>query len=145
MVTRAVVINANAAKVYTQISDLHNWKHWQPVFMNDSSAITFNTDAAGISNECEWGSEGEKNKLIITEKKENAVFISLKRDGENDVLNCIKILRLTDSSQVQTEWNVLIKLRWYPWEKFYGIFMEKLTGQGYEEALKSLKNYVEEN
>lgn len=145
LVTRAVVINANAAKVYTQISDLQNWKHWQPVFRIDSSAINFKTDPAGISNECEWGSEGEKNKLVIIKKKENTVFVSLKRNGENDVLNSIKILPLADTSQVQTEWSVLIKLKWYPWEKFYGIFMEKLTGQGYEDALKSLKNYVEEN
>lgn len=145
MVTRAVVINATAAKVYSQINNLHNWKHWQPVFMHDSASIKFVTGANGVSNECEWGSDDSKNRLIITGKKENTVFITLKRYGENDVLNTIKVLPLTDSLQVQAEWNVLIKLKWYPWEKLYGIFMEKLTGHGYEEALNSLKKYVEEN
>ncbi|HQW85018.1 MAG TPA: SRPBCC family protein [Ferruginibacter sp.] len=145
MVTKAVVINAQANKVYSQINDLQNWKHWQPVFMNDSAAIKFKIGATGVSDECVWGPNDSENKLIITDKKENTVFVSLVREGENDVLNTIKVLPLSDTSQVQVEWNVLIKLKWYPWEKFYGIFMEKLTGHGFEEALKSLKNYVEEN
>ena len=41
MVTRAVVINANADKVFNEISNLQNWKHWQPVFINDSANIRF--------------------------------------------------------------------------------------------------------
>jgi len=143
LVTRGVVINAGAAKVFTEISDLKNWKHWQPVFKNDSGNIKFDTAAYGISNSCEWVSKDKKNRIIITGKKDNVITASLLREGENDVLNTIRVLPLADSNQVQAEWNVLIKLKWYPWEKFYGIFIEKITGEGYEEALNSLKEYVE--
>ena len=145
MVTRAVVINAKAGKVFNEISDLKNWKHWQPVFRNDSAIIKFDTDVNGVSNACEWNSKGKKNKIIITDKKGNKINVSLLREGENEVLNTISILPLADSNQLQAEWNVLIKLKWYPWEKFYGIFIEKITGQGYEDALNSLKAYVENN
>jgi len=145
MVTRAVVINANADKVFNEISNLQNWKHWQPVFINDSANIRFESDASGISNSCEWESKDKKNRVIITAKEENAITVSLIREGENDVFNSIKVLPLADSNQVQTEWNVLIRLKWYPWEKFYGIFIEGITGQGYEDALNSLKAYVENN
>ena len=143
MVSRAVVINANAGKVFKEISNLQNWKHWQPVFMSDSSKINFKTDASGFSNYCEWDSKGKKNSIEITSKSNNAILAILKRPGENDVQNTISVLPLSDSNQVQAEWNVLIKLKWYPWEKFYGIFIEKISGQGYEDALNSLKNYVE--
>jgi hypothetical protein len=143
MVSRAVVINANAGKVFSEINNLQRWKHWQPVFMSDSSQIHFKTDANGISNYCEWESKGKKNIVEITEKKNNSISALLKRSGENDVQNTISVLPLSDSNQVQAEWNVLIKLKWYPWEKFYGIFIEKISGQGYEDALNSLKNYVE--
>ena len=44
---------------------------------------------------------------------------------------------------MQVEWNAVTRLKWYPWEKFYGIFIEKSSGQGYEDALNSLKTYVE--
>ena len=140
MITRAVVINAPADKVFNEISDLQNWKHWQPVFMNDSAKIKFTS-----GNSCEWESKGKKNTVQITEKKGNAVSAILRRAGENEIKNNISILPLADSNQVQVEWNVLIKLKWYPWEKFYGIFIEKITGQGYEDALNSLKTYIENN
>jgi hypothetical protein len=145
MVTRAVVINTTADKVFSEINNLQNWKHWQPVFINDSAKIKFNTGADGISNSCEWDSRDKKNTVEITNKSHNSVSAILKRSGESDVQNTISVLPLADSNQVQAEWNVLIKLKWYPWEKFYGIFIEKITGQGYEDVLNSLKTYVENN
>lgn len=145
MVTRAVVINAGADKVLSEISNLQNWKHWQPVFISDSSKIKFNVTSNGISNSCEWDSKGKKNTMLLTGIKDHVVTAVLSRAGENNVLNTIRILPLTDSNQVQAEWNVLIQLKWYPWEKFYGIFIEKVSGQGYEDALNSLKNYAENN
>ncbi|MBK8520444.1 MAG: hypothetical protein IPL54_06030 [Chitinophagaceae bacterium] len=145
MVTRDVVTNAPAGKVFSEINNLHNWKHWQPVFINDSAKITFNTGADGVSNFCEWDSKGKKNTVTITSKSNQSIAAVLKRSGETDVQNTISILPLADSNQVQAEWNVLIRLKWYPWEKFYGIFIEKISGQGYEDALNSLKSYVENN
>lgn len=143
MVSRAVVINANADKVFSEISNLQNWKHWQPVFKSDSAQMQFKTEANGISNYCEWDSKDKKNVIEITGRKNNSITALLRRSGENDVQNTISVLPLSDSNQVQAEWNVLIKLKWYPWEKFYGIFIEKVSGQGYEDALNSLKGYVE--
>jgi hypothetical protein len=145
MVTRAVVINANAEKVFSEINNLQNWKHWQPVFMNNTSQIVFKTAADGKSDYCEWESKGKKNIVEITTKNSNSVLAVLKRQGENDVQNTISILPLPDSNRVQAEWNVLVKLKWYPWEKFYGIFIEKISGQSYEDALNSLKKYTESN
>lgn len=143
MVSRGVVINAAAPKLFAEIADLHNWKHWQPVFKADAAKIDFTVDSAGTGNACEWVSNGKKNKLSITARSSNEISTSLLREGENEVINVISILPLSDSNQVQVEWKSLTRLKWYPWEKFYGIFIEKLTGPGYEDALNSLKAYVE--
>lgn len=143
MVTRAVVINAPADKVFSQVSNLQHWKNWQPVFMLDSAGIRFKTGANGISHACEWDSRGKKNKMKITGTSDNVIRATLLREGENEVQNTISLLPLADSSQVQVEWSVLVKLKWYPWEKFYGIFIENITGEGYEAALNSLKAYAE--
>lgn len=145
MVTKGVVINADANKVLTEISDLQNWKHWQPVFMADTSNLSFSDEDNGSFKTCEWVSKGKKNKIVIKSQSKEGINVSLLRDGENEVLNTITVLPLQDSNQVQVDWNVLIKLKWYPWEKFYGIFIEKITGDGYEAALNSLKKYVEAN
>ena len=143
VVVKGVVINARAEKIFTEIRNLQNWKHWQPVFKKDSANIKFYTDSSGVSNSCEWGSAGKKNNFIIKSQQDNVVTASLLREGENEIFNTIRVLQLPDNNQVQVDWNVMIKLKWYPWEKFYGIFIEKISGQGYEDALNSLKDYIE--
>ena len=143
IITKSVVIHASAEKVFAEISNLQNWKHWQPVFKANSANIKFDTDTNGISNSCGWESKGKKNKLTITSQKELVMTASLSREGENDIFNTIRVLPLPGSNQVQIEWIVLIRLKWYPWEKFYGIFIEKISGQGYEDALNGLKEYTE--
>ena len=145
VVSRAVVINAAADKVFAQVKDLRQWKNWQPVFMQDSANMKFDKDASGVSNSCTWESKGKQNKMQVTGNTGHVLTAILSREGENDVLNTISILPLADRNQVQAEWTVLIKLKWYPWEKFYGIFIEKVSGQGYEDALNSLKTYTEKN
>ena len=143
IVARGVVVNAHAPKVIAEMANLHHWKHWQPVFKADSGKMIFGEDRTTKNSFCEWESNGKKNKFLITAVAENQITTSLLREGENDVVNIISILPLADTSQVQVEWKALTKLKWYPWEKFYGIFIEKLTGQGYEDALNGLKNYLE--
>ena len=143
VVTKAVTINAGADKVFAEVRDLQNWKHWQPVFKKNSANIKFYTDSSGVSNSCEWRSAGKKNNFIIKSQQDNVVTASLLREGENEILNVIRVSPLQDNNQVQAEWNVMIKLKWYPLEKFYGIFIEKISGEGYEEALNSLKEYSE--
>ncbi len=142
-VSRGVEMNAGAKKIFTEISVLKNWKHWHPVFKNDSVNIIYGPDSTGLNSYCEWETKGKKNKLVVTVQTENQITIALQREGENEVINTLSILPLAESNNVQVEWRALTRLKWYPWEKFYGIFIEKVTGQGYEDALNSLKTFVE--
>lgn len=137
MVTRGVEVNATASKVFAEINNLRNWQHWHPVFKNDSSKVIFSNSS------CEWETNGRKNKFLITADSGQQVTINLERVGENAVTNFISVLPLQDSNRVQVEWRAVTKLKWYPWEKFYGIFIERFSGPGYEDALKGLKDYVE--
>ena len=143
MVTRGVVINAYRNKIFDEISVLRNWKHWHPVFKNDSTLVKFSPDSSGLNSFCEWESAAKNNKLLVTAQTDNGIVLALQREGENEVTNTLSILPLADSNSFQVEWRALTRLKWYPWEKFYGIFIEKVTGQGYEDALNSLKKYVE--
>ena len=138
-VTRGVVVRAPAAKVLEQLSDVNNWKNWHPVLRSDSIQYLKSTKA----NSLEWESNGKTNTFSITSATANEIQATLDREGELPVQNVLAILPLPDSSAVQVEWRALIRLKWYPWEKFYGIFVEKITGPGYEDALNSLKAYME--
>ena len=73
--------------------------------------------------------------MLISADSTSIKFL-LQAEGENDIDNDIVITRYPSQQSVQVEWRAITKLHWYPWEKFYGIFIDKLTGPGYEAAFK---------
>jgi hypothetical protein len=44
---------------------------------------------------------------------------------------------------VKVEWWISEDLKWYPWEKFYGLFSESLKETYLENTLESFKRYME--
>jgi len=138
-VSRGVVVRAPAEKVLEQISQVNNWKNWHPVLKSDSINYLKSTNP----NSLEWETNNKVNTFSIVSSNASEVQATLGREGELPIQNVLTILPLADSSAVQVEWKALVRLRWYPWEKFYGIFVEKISGPGYEEALNSLKIYME--
>ena len=143
VVTRATTVQADSVKLFNEISDLSNWKHWHPVFKKNSSAISYTSITDQVNSFAEWKAQGKTNKLLITEVKYPYVKIALQRAGENDVENILSLLPVHEQGNMQVQWLSVTKLNWYPWEKFGGIFIEKMSGGGYDSALKSLKDYVE--
>lgn len=143
MTAKSVVIHAPLKKIGEQVFDFQNWKHWHPVFMSDSESILTSIPSVGVNANAEWISTNKKNKLVFTEVSQDLVRVSLKRPGEKDIENIISLVHLNDSSGVEVEWRALTRLKWYPWEKFAGIFVDKITGPGYEAALNNLKQYCE--
>ncbi|MEO7045178.1 MAG: hypothetical protein ABI091_07690 [Ferruginibacter sp.] len=138
----ALVINSPQTKILSQVADFKNWKNWHPVFKNNPSAV-YSNPSTGVNAYVDWVSNNKKNRLQITEQTSQSVKFSLIRAGEKDVENFIAILPVENSIGLQVEWQVLTKLKWYPWEKFAGIFIEKIAGPANQEALESLRKYLE--
>ena len=143
VITRATTVQADSVKLFNEIADLKNWNHWHPVFKSDSTAIHFSPVSNQIGSYAEWTMQEKKIRLIITEIKYPYIKIALQRTGQNDVINILSLLPVHEQGNLQVQWMSVTKLNWYPWEKFGGIFIEKLSGGGYESALRSLKEYVE--
>ena len=143
MTVRAVVVHGDTHFLISEINDLKKWKDWHPVFMSDSSNVTISNPSTGVNAFATWSTNGKQNKFLITGSGANHIKATLMRNGENDVANIISINPVNDSTAVQVEWRVLTTLKWYPWEKFYGIFIDKLSGLGYEMALNNLKELAE--
>jgi hypothetical protein len=144
-VTRTTIINnSSATKVYEQVSVLTNWKNWHPVFKSGESTIVFSPPAtAGNFPYCEIMHGSKSARISIVSADINSVKFVLQSPAENDVTNQLFISAIPGQNNVQVEWQALNKLNWYPWEKFYGIFIDKLTGPGYDAALEGLKTYLE--
>lgn len=144
MTVRSVVIHSDSKSIISQVNDLSNWKHWHPVFSKDSNAIKISNPSYGVNAYASWNPNGVETKLLITEAGATHIKASIMRPGEKDVINIISVNPVSDSTAMQVEWRALTTLRWYPWEKFYGIFVDKLTGPGYDTALNNLRLFMEE-
>jgi hypothetical protein len=144
-VSRAVVINAATGKVYAQIADFKNWKNWEPLFASDSAIITFSDPASDKLSFCDVSYKDKQIHLSMVSMDTASVKFLLQSKGEDDILNEIDIVPVGANNGIEVEWKALTKLHWYPWEKFYGIFIDKMTGDGYEDALNRLKDFAEKN
>ncbi|HMO62156.1 MAG TPA: SRPBCC family protein [Ferruginibacter sp.] len=144
-VSRSVVINTNStAKIIGQAANISNWHHWHPLFKSDSTTTyiinkTPGQQSAVVTN------NNRQSTITFTAIDSASVQFSLASKGENDINNIISITPIEPDNTVQVTWQATTKLKWYPWQKFYGIFIDKLTSPGYEAALDGLKNYVEGN
>ena len=141
-VTKGIEINSNTKKIMAELSVLENWRHWLPVLKPDSVKVSF-TSPPGVNSICEWESGGKMNQLRMDSITTDKVEVALSGQGQNKTINTIRIFPLADSNSVQVEWRAVTNLKWYPWEKFRGLFIEKMSGDSYDEALKSLKAYAE--
>jgi hypothetical protein len=144
-VSRAVLINSTTANaVYQQTALLDNWKKWHPIFTMDSAKlIKQEPTSGGKDSSYIILQHGKEVKVQLITADSNSVKFLLQAAGENDIENDIVLKTLASQNAVQVEWRAVTKLHWYPWEKFYGIFIDKLTGAGYEAALNGLKEYIE--
>jgi len=137
---RAVVINASKDSIYAAISNLDEWKKWNPVF---DTGVSISQPSSGKGATAAWNTNGKQNTLVIVDEKPDQLNFRLQRQGENAIDNSLTILDIKDKTGYQVEWRSLTTLKWYPWEKFSGMFVDKISGAGYQAALDSLKNYLE--
>jgi hypothetical protein len=145
-VSRGITINVgDSAMVYQLVRDFGNWRKWHPVFTSDSASLSCHGgDSSAADSACIIRHHGRDIRIThLTSNSGSARFL-LQASGENDIENEIIVVQ-AGAGAVQVEWRSIAHLRWYPWEKFYGIFMDKLTGPNYEAALNGLKLYVETN
>ena len=145
-VSRAVIVtDVPIDSVRHQVADFSNWHHWHPVFTKDSAQGTWQSSENGAPNAV-FRISHRKQQVVITPQPSDttATRFLLQAAGENDVDNEIVVLQLESQHAVQVEWRAITKLSWYPWQKFYGIFIDQLTGPGYEAALNDLKTFLEQ-
>ncbi|MEO7263492.1 MAG: hypothetical protein ABIW38_01205 [Ferruginibacter sp.] len=140
---KAEVIHAPQEKIYAEFSDLQHWKNWQPVFKEDAGNIKISEPSSGIGAIAEWKKNEKINRVKITGTGKTFIRFLLTQEGEKDIENLVSISPVEDNTALQVQWQSITHLHWYPWEKFAGIFIEKMAGPGYEASLKALKKFVE--
>jgi len=131
-ISKAVDINASKDSVWQQINDAANWKNWFPGGDTATSFLVFDK-IKGISI-------GGKQALVITEANDSAVLAKNIGPGSKRGKSGWNIYDGSTPNTVTIQWYMDFHLRWYPWEKFSSLLLEKRYGPMMEQGLDKLKN-----
>lgn len=140
-VSKSVIINAEKSVIAEEITNFNNWKNWYPAFQNKNVSIQIfkrnNTSFVNLTNE-----NNQKLRLVVLKSGAEDIEISV-NDNKNNSKIYQFLLISNGNGETQIIWNANIFLGWYPWKKIGGIFLDKLTGPGYEVTLQHLKAAAE--
>ena len=142
-VAKSVLINAPKMRVHQQVDDFNNWKNWYPAFQGENINVTVNPAKPGIIKSVSLiDNNGKKIRFDLIKSKPDTLDINLKNESSTKI-DFQFILSTHSDGQTQITWNVNTTMKWYPWEKAKGIFLDKVSGPQYEAALANLKKAVE--
>lgn len=122
-VSRTIQIQANMDSVLTKIENEQNWKQW----MSEDDSTYRKID--GISG------------IIIDSGQNNTISIKAEREDDHREFGW-NVIRFQDNS-ITVQWYMDFHLKWYPWEKFSGLLLDKVYGTQMEKGLGNLKKLVE--
>lgn len=135
IISRAIDIHADLSVVYPKVAKLSNWKQWYA--FNDTTVFSVSSNDSGRG--AELTIDNSKITLGEVTNKKIKAFWSL---HENNQMQGEFNFITTDSinaSHITIQWQVIHKVKWYPWEKFASIVADKSIGSFMEESLDRLK------
>jgi hypothetical protein len=139
-IARTVSIAAPKDSVMAQIRDVTRWKNWYPG-LESTKPYLINGEVRGAI----FDDSDPSNPVYIAigEQKENEVTARFVPRKLNAVINGWVVADGPAPGTVTLQWYMNFNLRWYPWEKFSSLILEKTYGPPMVEGLNNVKNSVE--
>jgi hypothetical protein len=134
-ISKAIDINAARDSVLKQLNNPVNWKKWYPgadtldLFVAEGKVLGITT--------------GNLQGLIITEVNDSAILTANAGPGSKKGESGWNIFDGRTPNSVTVQWYMDSHLRWYPWEKFSSLLLEKRYGPQMEQGLANLKALLE--
>ena len=134
-ISKAIDITANKDSLMNQVADAANWKKWYPGA--DTSDFFF------IAGKIKGIISGNKQGLVIKEVNDSAVLASNAGPNSKRGESGWNIFPGHIPNSFTVQWYMDFHLRWYPWEKFSSLLLEKRYGTMMEQGLTKLKALLE--
>ena len=135
-ISKAVDINASRDSVQLQISNAANWKKWYPGADTMELLIT-DGKANGLLLDSLQGA------ISITNISDSSVMAATAGPRIRKAITGWNIYESSNPNTVTVQWYMDFYLRWYPWEKFSSLLLEKRYGPMMEQGLDKLKSLLE--
>lgn len=148
VVKREILIKSEAIFLYTQISDLGNWKNWSP-WQNKAEAIAIKSaDSTQINSlEIKWKSATDHKAIgsfkVIGKFPYDSIHILMDFGADGESIS--RFLISKRSNYASLTWILESHLKNNPITKWFGLFSDRFIGPEMEKGLMNLKKFVENN
>jgi hypothetical protein len=141
VVRNLMVSNVATSQVVNNVGNLREWSKWHPAFKGDSIKQLLVSDS-----QLHIQKGNQQIELIRIAQTDTSCTIKMSIPGEPLFVHEISWQNLAKPGEslgaVNIAWHAEARLKWYPWQKFYGIFLDKITAPGYEQALQALSEWL---
>ncbi len=139
-VSKSVLVSAPKEKIIARLMDMRDWKNWNPMLQDSSITYSFPSASA-----VKWETaKGKINTIELKPYAPDSIFVNISTDNVPSFNSGFTVATGADMPGVaKVEWWISEDLKWYPWEKFYGLFSESLKEKYLENTLESFKRYME--
>lgn len=131
-VSRAVNVKETQQSLVNKVADLDYWKEWNEMVKNAGPL-----EYVGRENRL----FGEKLEISLVRTTPDSVFTVWRNHHGKEIAGVFSFQQSGDITIVQFYFD--FHQRWYPWEKFASINLDKQWGPAMEKSLDNLKKIFE--
>ncbi len=145
-VERSVLIKAPAAVPFSLVNDLKQWPLWSPWYKMDSLApYTYAEKTVGLGASFSWTSEhrkvGKGKLTIVEEKPAEHLTIELDMEGwKTPIAFDFK----AEGEATKVTWYMEQDMGYNVFGRWFGLMMDAMMGQDFENGLNDIKTVSEE-
>lgn len=141
-ISRAVNVMASAKDAGAPIRDMRFWPQWNPLL--DSAvegSIVFLPDSTHIPEKLVFNGV----EVSWLAQSDSLLLANFTAENDRPVVNGWQIISHPGSDSTTIQWYMDFRLRWYPWEKFSSLLLEKTYGSRLELGLTRLRQTIYAN
>ena len=140
MTSKWVRIHSPKDSILNEVKNLNGWQEWNGLLM-DASDILVKDSVLSWSS----ASGGKRNTIMVKGSTDMGLSTEISLDKGRPFTSGYSIeIRDPAMDSVQVVWFIIEELRWYPWEKFYGMMAADIKGPLMQESLNRLKMKLEQ-
>jgi len=139
-VSKSVLVHASHDSVMSALLHIENWKQWNPILQDSNAKYSI-----ASPRRVDWvGADGVPNTIQLEQfARDSIMVIILSKNKQVFSSGFTVISHQQDSLLTKVEWWINEDIKWYPWEKFYGLFSESFRETYMDNNLQLFKHYIE--
>jgi hypothetical protein len=141
MTSRWVMVHADQDSVIDAVHDVATWPQWNLLMEGSDPVPVKPSYAAGDT--IGWHTAGSTSGHMTLEDWNEKGMSSILVMGDQRALHSGFSVEKRQADSVQVVWYLIEDLKWYPWEKVYGMMASDLKGPLMQKSLDQLKSRLE--